>query len=135
MVGNPMVAEEIVHDVFVRIVENPPRLRDPKQLSGYVRAAVVNRCRNKIRRFRLERLHANPTPEQVTSLPSSDNELRRAVLSLPTRQREAVVLRFYEDMTVDQIGQTLGISSGTVKTHLHRALRSLEAALEGDEAP
>ncbi len=51
---------------------------------------------------------------------------------LPVRQRQAIALRFYDDYSVDQIAETLGISAGSVKTHLHRGLARLRETLEGD---
>jgi len=53
-----------------------------------------------------------------------------ALRTLPVRQRECVVLRFYQDCTETEIAQTLGISPGSVKTHLHRAMRTLSDRLE-----
>jgi RNA polymerase sigma factor (sigma-70 family) len=54
----------------------------------------------------------------------------RAVRALPARQRECIVLRFYEELTDREIAETLGITAGSVKTHLHRARTALAHALE-----
>jgi RNA polymerase sigma factor (sigma-70 family) len=129
------LAEEVVHDVFVRVVENPPTLRDSEQLGSYLRAAVVNHCRSRVRRLVLERRHLKGERDSTDPLPddalSEDSEhVRAAVLALPMRQRQAIVLRFYDDLTVDQIAEALGVSSGSVKTHLHRAKQMLASVLD-----
>ena len=135
IVGSRMIAEEIVHDSFARIVERPPRLDDPTALSAYVRTTVVNGCRSKVRRVVLERKHAKAVAE-IHEDPERPNEhIRRAIGELPMRQRQVVVLRFYEDLTVDQIASMLSISSGSVKTHLHRATQRLGTLLDERTEP
>lgn len=135
IVGSRMVAEEIVHDSFARIVERPPRLADPTALSAYVRSAVVNACRSKVRRAVLERKHAKASPDAHLDPDRPNEHIRRAIRELPMRQRQVVVLRFYEDLTVDQIASTLNISSGSVKTHLHRAMQRLGTLLDERTEP
>ena len=135
IVGSRMVAEEIVHDSFARIVERPPRLDDPTALSAYVRATVVNGCRSKVKRAVLERKHAKASAEVHTDPERPNEHIRRAIGELPIRQRQVVVLRFYEDLTVEQIASTLNISSGSVKTHLHRATQRLGTLLDERTEP
>ncbi len=131
LVGDRRVAEELVQETFAGLVENPPTLQNPDALESFVRAALVNRCRSKIRRLIIERRHAlSPTEDGATDH-HHDTDLRRAIGTLPMRQRQCTVLRFYEDMTVAQIAETLNISTGSVKTHLHRSIRTLEHALSG----
>lgn len=130
IVGSRAVAEEIVHDTFVKLVAKPPELRDPDALSAYVRSAVVRACHSKLRRFVLERKHRSTKAESHVEPPRPDEDVRNAITELPLRQRQVVVLRFYEDMTVDQIAADLGVSAGSVKTHLHRALQRLGKTLD-----
>lgn len=130
IVGSRAVAEELVHDAFAKVVERPPRLDDTEALNGYIRSAVVNGCRSKVRRVVLERKHKR-TESEIYEDPERPNEhIRLAVQALTMRQRQVVVLRFYEDLTVDKIASTLNISSGSVKTHLHRALKKLGDQLD-----
>lgn len=129
LVGDRGLAEELVQDSFARILERPPRLRDAEALEPYVRSAVLNASRSKLRRLALERKRAEPSPASSTDI-TPDHELREALLELPIRQRQCVALRFYEDRTVDDIANLLDIGSGSVKTHLHRGLKRLEELLE-----
>ena len=130
IVGSRAVAEEIVHDTFVRMVAKPPKLDERNALSAYVRTAVVRACRSKLRRFVLERKHRPTRVDHYEDAPRPDEDIRQALTRLPLRQRQVVVLRFYEDMTVNQIAADLGVSAGSVKTHLHRALQRLGKTLD-----
>jgi RNA polymerase sigma-70 factor (sigma-E family) len=130
-------AEEVVQEAFVRTFAARRRLRkaadDPLP---YLRRAVVNLCRGGLRRRRTRREALLPQGDHA---PSADREVVRAedrdellaaVRRLPTRQRECVVLRYLLDADTAEAAATLGISEGSVKTHLHRALAALEADLE-----
>lgn len=130
IIGSRSIAEELVHDTFVRVVSKPPRLEDAGALSAYMRAAVVNACNSRLRRFAVERKHRSTRAESYEDPPRPDEDVRNAVRELPLRQRQVVVLRFYEDMTIDQIAADLSISSGSVKTHLHRGLQNLGNAID-----
>lgn len=130
IVGSRAVAEELVHDTFVKLVAKPPELNDPDALSAYVRSAVVRACHSKLRRFVLERKHRPAKVDRHVDAPRPDEDIRNAITELALRQRQVVVLRFYEDMTIDQIATDLGVSAGSVKTHLHRALQSLGNKLD-----
>jgi len=100
----------------------------------------VNLARGGLRRRRIERA---PHFERVVNAPSAEStvveqardlEVAAAVQALPRRQRECVVLRFYSDCPVAEIAETLRISDGSVKQHLHRALAALSKTLqEGDD--
>ncbi len=139
MVGSRGLAEELVQDTFVRLVQRPPVLSNPEALSAYVRAAVLNGSRSKVRRLILERRYAKREAERARSGETAvlnadpDQSVRDAIARLPQRQRECVVLRYYADLTVNGIAGTVGISAGSVKTHLHRATASLKKTLTADQ--
>jgi RNA polymerase sigma factor (sigma-70 family) len=128
VVGSRVLAEELVQETFARVVERSPSIDDPSDLGAYVRSALMNVCRSKLRRLTLERRHAKPGPLSMVDVPP-DQEVRDALLALPVRQRQCLALRFYEDQTVPEIARTLGITAGSVKTHVHRGLKSLEVAI------
>ena len=135
LVGGRVHAEEVVHDVFVQLVARPPTLRSGDALEAYVRRAVLNGGNSRLRRFVLERKHATTRVDEGVEDARPDHAVRTAVLALPIRQRQCVVLRFYEDLTVDQIGAVLGMCSGTVKSHLHRAMQTLGERLKAEVYP
>ena len=128
-------AEEVVQEAFARTWANLGRVRGDDPLP-YVRRAVVNLSRGRLRRRRTARAHP---PDRPTDVESAEHgavrrERDRAVLDrldhLPRRQRECVVLRFYDDLTVPEIARSLGVAEGSVKSHLHRALSTLAIELE-----
>jgi RNA polymerase sigma-70 factor (sigma-E family) len=124
LVDRPEVAEELVQDAFAAAYREWPRLDEP---AAFVRAAVVNRARSELRRRDVRRrrpLHAAPAIE-----PGGDH-VRDAVAALPERQRTAVVLRFYGDLSLDQIAALMGTRTGTVKSQLHKALARLRRDIQ-----
>ncbi len=137
LVGDQWTAEELVQDSFARLLERPPGLVSPATLDAYVRSTVLNACRSKVRRLIVERKHRErktAPPHQASNADElPDQALRDALLALPIRQRQCVALRYYDDQTVDSIAELLGVSAGSVKTHIHRGLQRLRALLEDVE--
>src|SRR5262245_59532836 len=116
-------SEELVQDAFLRVRTKWGTLENP---SAYVRAAVVNACRNHQRRRLLERRQPQ-SPGITTDAP---DELRSAIARLPSRQRAALVLRYYEDLPEAEIAELLGCSVPAVKSLLHRAVNDLRKVIE-----
>ncbi len=129
-------AEEVVQDSFVAMHGGWRRLRDSEKALSYLRQSVVNRSRSVLRhRVVVDRNSPKPAPD----MPSAEHGAialfeRSAVIealrTLPARQREAVVLRFYADMSEAQIAFAMQISRGAVKSHTARAMQALRAVLE-----
>jgi RNA polymerase sigma-70 factor (sigma-E family) len=148
LVDDTESAEEVVQEAFVRLYGSWRRLRDPGRAEAYVRSAVRNLARDQLRRRRTVRRYRAATatatgPDAaggVAGAPPAgpadaliDAERRRqlafAVDRLPGRQRECVLLRYWADLSEREIAATLGISPGSVKRHVHRAVTRLEAEL------
>lgn len=125
MLGSEALAEEVVHDGFVAVLERWDRLDNP---GGYLRRCVVNGCIGAQRRAK----RWAPPPVETQSELGTDHMLD-AVRQLPAKRRAMVVLRFYNDMTQEEVASTLGVPVGTVKSGLHRAMAELKEAL-GDAA-
>lgn len=130
-------AEEAVQEAFLATFAGWRRLRHPEQARWYLRAAVVNQCRSRVRRRRVEDRGNRVawSSERQTIGDGRDDALAvlDAVRSLPARQREAVVLRYYEDLTERETAAAMGCSVGTVKSQLAKARATLAARLgEGD---
>jgi RNA polymerase sigma-70 factor (sigma-E family) len=132
------LAEEVVQDAFVGLHERWTRLRDPDSAAAYLRQSVVNRCRSALRhRGVVDRfLRRQPEPATVPSAESgavaaeTNAEVLAAVRVLPTRQREALVLRYYLDLSEAQTAEVMGVSTGAVKSHTARALAALRRTME-----
>ena len=129
--------EDVVQEAFVRLHRSTGRLRDPGAALPYLRSTVVNLCRSRLRHLRVVR-RGVPGPPDVASaehgavLREDHREVVAALLALPARQREALVLRYWLDLSEAEIADAMGISRGTVKSTASRALAALEKKLEGD---
>ncbi len=129
-------AEEIVQDAFVAMHGKWRGLREPENAVGYLRRSIVNRARSAHRHHAVADKHL-PRQAQVEAS-AEDHALTtesRAVVmaaldTLPTRQREVLVLRYYSDLSEADIATTLGISRGAVKSHASRGLSALRTRLE-----
>jgi RNA polymerase sigma-70 factor (sigma-E family) len=124
--GSRAVAEEVTHDAFVRVYQRWGRIERP---GAYLRRCVVNGALGtRSRREHGERLTRSLGPWGGAETADHDHTLD-AVLRLPPRPRALVVLRFYEQLSVDEIAEVLQIPAGTVKSGLHRALAQLREVL------
>ncbi len=142
ILGDRAEAEDVTHDAAVAAWRRFSELRDPGRFDAWFGRILVNACRDHLRRRRriVHEILDERTPEGWSSDPAepiaSRHALAAALRALSVDHREVVVLRFYADLTVDQIAERTGVGSGTVKSRLHYALRHLRGALgsqaEGD---
>ncbi|MCA1692483.1 MAG: SigE family RNA polymerase sigma factor [Acidimicrobiales bacterium] len=123
--GSNEAAEDVVQDSFVRVYRNWDRAEQP---GAYLRTVVVNRCRSWQTRRAMER-ERQPRPP-VAVVDAEGRELLDALARLGPRQRAALVLRFYSDMSEAETARLLGCRPGTVKSLVHRGLRQLEGMIE-----
>jgi RNA polymerase sigma-70 factor (sigma-E family) len=131
-------AEELVQDSFVALHGRWARLRDPDRALAYLRQSVVNRARSAQRhrgvvdRFLGRQAPSSPAASAETHALDAEThaEIMGAVRWLPARQREALVLRYYLDLSEAQIADAMGIRPGSVKSHLARGLATLRTTLE-----
>ena len=136
LTGDRATAEDVVQDAFLGLHRRWPRLDDPGNAISYLRTSVVNGCRSVHRSRRIAWLH-RPPHDWSAEAAAIDGEDRREVLTavarLPRRQREILALRFYLDMSENQIAATLKISRGTVSSTVSRALATLARQLSPHE--
>lgn len=135
LTGDQLLAEDLVQEAFARLQRSGTTPRPGTELA-YLRRTVINLSHGHHRRLRVVRnrpLDAAPLgPAAEVDAVRRDGQRRvvAAVRALPERQRDCIVLRFYLDLTDTEIADALGISAGSVKTHLHRARAALAATLE-----
>ncbi len=125
--------EDVVQEAYCKVFAGRSRLLgDGEAAAGYLNRTVVNEVRDRHRRARVAKgkVHllapAGVTTDGVSSEPLG---VRRAVATLPPRQREAVVLRYWLDLPLAEVAATMGVRTGTAKSHVSRGLDSLRAAL------
>ena len=136
LVGDWPTAEDVVQDAFGGLYRRWEHLADPEKAESYVRSAVLNGCRSELRRrIRAERggatdpIAPDPVSAEVTDL-IERCEMQAALRRLSARQREALVLRFYLDLSEAETAASMRISRGTVKSTTSRALRALGRYLD-----
>lgn len=136
LVRDVATAEEVVQDAFVAMHGAWRRLHDPDKALSYLRQSVVNRARSVLRHRAVVKKYA---PKGLPDAPSAEHSAlgaleRAAVIEalqrLPARQREALVLRYYGDLSEAQIADAMGISRGAVKSHTARGMLALRSVLE-----
>jgi RNA polymerase sigma-70 factor (sigma-E family) len=136
LVRDVATAEEVVQDSFLAMHGAWRRLRDNDKALSYLRQSVVNRSRSVLRhRVVVDRNAPKPAPDMPSAEQGALTLLERtavvsALRSLPPRQREALVLRYYGNLSEAQIASAMGISRGAVKSHTARAIASLRTVLE-----
>jgi RNA polymerase sigma-70 factor (sigma-E family) len=134
LTGDRALAEDLVQDAFARLVGRLQHLRDQDALGAYLRRTIVNLATSHFRRRRVERAYLErlAAPPAVTNDNDDlDEAMHRVLLGLPQRQRAAIVLRFYEDLSDVQTAEILRCSAGNVRSLVSRGMATLREALEG----
>jgi RNA polymerase sigma-70 factor (sigma-E family) len=137
LTGNRADAEDLVQAALAKTFLAWDRIEDSGALDGYVRKAMVNTHISWWRRRRLDEYPTDEVPDRAIVDDAGDagdsdlqDTLRRAIDRLPQRMRAAVVLRYYEDMTEAEVADALGVSLGTVKSTVSRAVAKLRIDAE-----
>jgi RNA polymerase sigma-70 factor (sigma-E family) len=133
MVGDHQLAQDLVQEALIKTFMAWPRLRDREQVDAYVRRTIVT---TSISWRRRRSFHERPSPvlpetgatDQVESL-ATHQVLIGHLRGLPPRQRAAIVLRYYEDLSVAQTAEVMGCSPGAVKSHVSIGLGKLRDRL------
>ena len=135
LTGNRELAEDLVHDAFIRVAGRLRQIREPEAFGAYLRRAVVNAVRSHYRRKAVADRYVARTGSMAAHdvYRDPDTELRDvlwdALRTLPERQREAIVCRFYLDMSERDTATVLACPPGTVKSSVSRGLDALRRAL------
>ena len=140
--------EAAAQETLVRALRSLPRFAGSGSFAGWLAAIATNYCRDRLRRRRrvpfqsLEAVAGDapdplavipaeaPSPERATMARQAVARLHRELAALPQRQKEVCSLRFFSGLDLEGIAHALGVDVGTVKTHLHRAVHRVRAAVE-----
>jgi RNA polymerase sigma-70 factor (sigma-E family) len=137
LLDDPADAEDVVMDAFVGLSRRWQHVRRTEDAFFYLRTSVVNGSRSRLRRLRVARerrhtqLERDCAPADQTAMTHLEHEaVITALRGLPRRQREVLVLRYYDGASEAEIADVLGISTGAVKTHASRGLHAVAHLLE-----
>ena len=150
MLSNRQEAEDVVQDTFMRAYQHLDRYDAAHKFSTWIYRIATNLCIDRLRRkkaaYSLDAdvtdgdgldgysvLHANdPTPEQELILSERQKLVRRAMEALPVKYKSAMTLKYYQDLSLQEISDILDIPVSTVKTRIHRGRDYLRRKLEKD---
>jgi RNA polymerase sigma-70 factor (sigma-E family) len=136
MLGDQQAAEDVVQDAFLGLYRRWSALKDQDRALSYARSSVLNGCRMVLRSRSTRDKLTLAAPDDIESaeatalLGEANREVLAALRRLPARQREAVLLRYYLDMTEDQAARAMQVSRGTVKSATSRGLAALGRLLK-----
>ncbi|WP_398857836.1 SigE family RNA polymerase sigma factor [Streptomyces griseiscabiei] len=132
LTANPCDAEDLLQTALAKTYVAWERIEDHRALDGYVRRALLNTRTSQWRKRKVDEFACEelPEPEGVQAADPAEQQalhdaMWRAIMKLPARQRAMVVLRYYEDLSEVQTAEVLGVSVGTVKSAVSRALGKL----------
>ena len=146
LLSDPHEAEEVAQEVFLKLFRAHPGDGQVVAWGSWLTKVAVNACRDR-RRTRwwkwwrerhVEFVEAGfaadvPTPEEAAVSNERQREIWRSFRELSTRQQEVFVLRYVEGWSTEDVATTLGLSTGSIKRHLYRAVHHLRAALRGPQ--
>ncbi|MGH2807781.1 MAG: RNA polymerase sigma factor [Actinomycetota bacterium] len=138
LTGDRHTAEDLVQDAFVKIAGRFRHLRSRAAFGSYLNRAVVNLARDRARHSKLERRelererHAGR--DAVTAPPDLEgrHEVMESLLTLPYRQRAAVVLRYYQDLSEQQVADAMDLSLPAARSLIARGIETLRKHMRGD---
>jgi RNA polymerase sigma-70 factor (sigma-E family) len=140
--GNRTDAEDLLQATLVKAYQSWDRIDDHAALDTYVRRVMVNTHisgwrRRRVDEYPTDELPDSPSAEDATGDSDLHDVVQRAIDRLPRQMRAAVMLRFYDDMTEPEVAAALGVSVGTVKSTVARAVAKLrkDAELGADSLP
>ncbi|WP_328426274.1 SigE family RNA polymerase sigma factor [Streptomyces sp. NBC_00443] len=134
LTANPCDAEDLLQTALTKTYVAWERIEDHRALDGYVRRALLNTRTSQWRKRKVDEFACDELPEPEPTSGHGDDPAEqqalhdamwRAIMRLPARQRAMVVLRYYEDLSEVQTAEVLGVSVGTVKSAVSRALGKL----------
>lgn len=140
LVDDQQSDEDVVQDAFLGLYRRWPQLQETTNAQAYLRSAVLNNSRSVLRRRRTARAYVPPhapdaaSAESQAMLSAEHAEVLGCLATLTSRQRQVLVLRYYEDLSEAQIAQATGLSQGAVKSTASRALDALERRWDADRA-
>lgn len=135
LTGDKAAAEDLAQDTLLKVYENWPKVAQSRHSKAYAKRVLVNLFLSGQRRPLVAVPRAAVDREAFEDQVTGHLDILAALGTLSSRQRAAITLRFYEDMTDREIAQSLGCSRATVRSLVFRGLRRLSSHLEPGSAP
>lgn len=135
LTGERESAQDLVQDAFIRLFGRYRDLRDAEHFEAYLRTTIVNLAKDRHRKRSRERDHLfrQSTNDPIAEHAGPNDELRRALMELPERQRAAIALRYLEDLSEQQTAEAMDTSVSAVKSLTQRGAQALRQRLGGSD--
>ena len=139
LTGDNAAAQDVVHDAFIKVAARLDAAGGGEvdavdDVGAYLRRVVVNECHGWHRRVATRARHEPPVAEPIVldpiALRPEHDEIWAALSTLPPQRRIALILRFYEDLSLDEVAAVMGVRPGTARSLVHRGLASLRKVVE-----
>ena len=137
MMGNREDAEEALQDAFVRAFRSLDQYEERERFGAWLYRILVNQCRNALERRKREAAAFPDIDPETVALPAAGEEeetarerLRELLIALPAVQREALLLKYTEDMTFDEMAAVTGVGVSALKMRVRRAIERLRALIQ-----
>lgn len=135
-------AEDITQEVFLKAYKNLGSFREESSMQTWIYRIAVNEAKKHLRSWSFRKLFYKPdvdagiVEDTASAVILSEHRIRfaRHVMELPSSYRQLIVLHYYEELSVEEVADILGISTGAVYTKLHRARQKLKERLEKEGA-
>lgn len=137
--ADPDLAQDIAQEAFARVVGRFAHRRMPDRLDAYLRRTVVNLCYSHFRHQRVVRAALEREAADASTRPDGAepdlglrDEIRRALETLPERQRIAIVLHYYEDLPEDRLAEAMGCTPSAARSLVSRGMETLRGLIGGE---
>lgn len=139
LTGDRAAAEDLVQEAFIRVAGRAISVRDPAVFRAYLRRTIINlhtsqQRRRKVERAYLQREAARPAPDDALPDVELQEHLLHRLRALPPRQRAALVLRYYEDLSEGETAEVLGCSRSAARSLTARGLDALRSDMRGESS-
>jgi RNA polymerase sigma-70 factor (sigma-E family) len=129
VIGDAQAAEDVAAEALTRLYARWARLRAADYRDAWVMKVAGNLAIDAVRKHPAGPGRAPAAAPDMHDLAALRLALAASLGALPRRQRQAIALRYFGDMTEDEVARSLGVSTGAVKSHIHRGLRTLRSRL------
>jgi RNA polymerase sigma-70 factor, ECF subfamily len=140
---NAALSEDLTQEVFVNVYLKLDTYSGKSSLKTWIYSIAVNKCKDYFKSWHYRKIRLKGSilefnmstfrsPEKMVAIQEDTSELIEQILALPIKYREVLLLFYYKEFSIEEIGDLLGIGEATVKTRLHRARQKLKTVLENE---